>query len=99
MARGRPRRWRRRGRARSPRPAKPEVVRPPWYVTSSQWTKNSSPSSPEGSAMSQVDEATAVADSQEVKQYLTFLLGGETFALSIQDVKEILQYTEPTAGP
>lgn len=36
---------------------------------------------------------------QEIQQYLTFLLGGETFALSIQAVKEILQYTPPTSVP
>jgi purine-binding chemotaxis protein CheW len=49
--------------------------------------------------MSQIDEATAVTDAQEVRQYLTFLLSGETFALSIQAVKEILQYSAPTSVP
>jgi purine-binding chemotaxis protein CheW len=46
--------------------------------------------------MSQVAPAVAA---QETQQYLTFLLGGETFALSIQAVKEILQYTDPTSVP
>jgi purine-binding chemotaxis protein CheW len=46
--------------------------------------------------MSQV--ASVVAD-QETQQYLTFLLGSETFALSIQAVKEILQYADPTSVP
>jgi purine-binding chemotaxis protein CheW len=41
----------------------------------------------------------AVAAVQEPQQYLTFLLGGETFAFSIQSVMEILQYTAPTAVP
>jgi len=41
----------------------------------------------------------AQAAHQEMQQYLTFLLGGETFALSIQAVKEILQYTAPTSVP
>ncbi|MEJ0038178.1 MAG: chemotaxis protein CheW [Gammaproteobacteria bacterium] len=36
---------------------------------------------------------------QEIQQYLTFLLGGETFALNIQAVKEILQYAAPTSVP
>jgi purine-binding chemotaxis protein CheW len=39
------------------------------------------------------------AASQEPQQYLTFLLGGETFALSIQSVMEILQYIAPTSVP
>src|SRR5215470_7800444 len=46
-----------------------------------------------------MDEASTVAASEEVQQYLTFLLGGETFALTIQAVKEILQYTAPTSVP
>jgi len=35
----------------------------------------------------------------EPQQYLTFLLGGETFAFSIKSVMEILQYTDPTSVP
>jgi purine-binding chemotaxis protein CheW len=58
--------------------------------------------------MSQMESHASVAPERgtsqtavprEVQQYLTFLLGGETFALSIQAVKEILQYTAPTAVP
>src|SRR5262245_40058860 len=40
-----------------------------------------------------------VAAVQEPQQYLTFLLGGETFAFSIQSVMEILQYIDPTSVP
>jgi purine-binding chemotaxis protein CheW len=50
-------------------------------------------SAPPGRAM---PPASAPA---EPHQYLTFLLGGETFAFSIQSVMEILQYTDPTSVP
>jgi purine-binding chemotaxis protein CheW len=46
-----------------------------------------------------MSQAAQAAADQEMQQYLTFLLGGETFALSIQAVKEILQYTAPTSVP
>jgi purine-binding chemotaxis protein CheW len=46
-----------------------------------------------------MSEAAPAAAHQEMQQYRTFLLGGETFALSIQSVKEILQYTAPTSVP
>lgn len=46
-----------------------------------------------------MSQAAQAAAHQEMQQYLTFLLGGETFALSIQAVKEILQYTAPTSVP
>ena len=46
-----------------------------------------------------MSQSAPAAAHQEVLQYLTFLLGGETFALSIQSVKEILQYTAPTSVP
>ncbi len=46
-----------------------------------------------------MSQAAPAAADQEMQQYLTFLLGGEVFALSIQSVKEILQYTAPTSVP
>ena len=46
-----------------------------------------------------MSQAAPAAADQEMQQYLTFLLGGEVFALSIQAVKEILQYTAPTSVP
>ncbi|MDF0606169.1 chemotaxis protein CheW [Neisseriaceae bacterium TC5R-5] len=35
----------------------------------------------------------------EVGQYLTFQLGGETFAIGILSIKEILEYSKPTQVP
>jgi purine-binding chemotaxis protein CheW len=46
-----------------------------------------------------MSQAAPAAADQETQQYLTFLLGGEVFALSIQSVMEILQYTAPTSVP
>ena len=43
--------------------------------------------------------ATAPAQVAEEKQYLTFMLGGEMFSLSILCIKEIIWYTEPTEVP
>ena len=35
----------------------------------------------------------------DVNQYLTFILGGETYGVSILVIKEILEYNEPTLVP
>ena len=37
--------------------------------------------------------------SDDVNQYLTFILGGETYGVSILVIKEILEYNEPTLVP
>jgi purine-binding chemotaxis protein CheW len=42
--------------------------------------------------------AAAQVAGQE-KQYLTFMLGGEMFSISILSIKEIIWYTEPTPVP
>jgi purine-binding chemotaxis protein CheW len=43
--------------------------------------------------------ATGAAASAEDHQYLTFLLGGETFALAILNIKEIIEYGSLTEVP
>lgn len=44
-------------------------------------------------------KAVAVQEVVEQKQYLTFMLGGEMFSLSILCIKEIIWYTNPTEVP
>jgi purine-binding chemotaxis protein CheW len=39
------------------------------------------------------------ASATDLGQYLTFVLGGEVFALEISNIKEIIQYGEPTEVP
>ena len=41
----------------------------------------------------------AAQTSSEHDQYLTFMLGDEVFAIGILSIKEIIEYTEPTAVP
>ncbi len=43
--------------------------------------------------------STEVKPSVETGQYLTFVLGGETFALGILNIREIIQYGELTEVP
>ncbi len=43
--------------------------------------------------------APAPAAVQQGRQYLTFLVGGETFAIPIAAIKEIIEYREPTDVP
>jgi purine-binding chemotaxis protein CheW len=43
--------------------------------------------------------ATAVSQELEEQQYLTFMLSGETYAISILRIKEIIQYGQLTAVP
>ena len=40
-----------------------------------------------------------VAQLQELQQYLTFMLGGETFAIGILSIKEIIEYGQLTEVP
>lgn len=52
--------------------------------------------------MSQTTQANAAASAEhrhDQNQYLTFMLGRETFALGILAIKEILEYAEPTEVP
>ena len=41
----------------------------------------------------------AQATQQELQQYLTFMLGGETFAIGILSIKEIIEYGQLTEVP
>jgi purine-binding chemotaxis protein CheW len=41
----------------------------------------------------------AGATQQELQQYLTFMLGGETFAIGILSIKEIIEYGQLTEVP
>jgi purine-binding chemotaxis protein CheW len=57
--------------------------------------------------MNQANPGTAVAASrpageaasEQIQQYLTFVLSGEMFAIGILSIKEILEYSPPTAVP
>jgi len=40
-----------------------------------------------------------ILDSDDVEQYLTFMLGGKTYGLEILDIKEIIEYGEVTDVP
>ncbi len=51
------------------------------------------------SSLIRKETATAVAAQEQVGQYLTFLVGGETFAVSILDVKEIIEIASVTRVP
>lgn len=43
--------------------------------------------------------APVAAQTAAARQYLTFRVGGETFAMAIAAIKEIVQYREPTDVP
>ncbi|MDH5613377.1 MAG: chemotaxis protein CheW, partial [Gammaproteobacteria bacterium] len=45
-------------------------------------------------AQEQVDDADTLG-----QQYLTFLIGKEVFAIGIADIREIIEYREPTTVP
>ncbi|OWY39163.1 chemotaxis protein CheW [Xenophilus sp. AP218F] len=47
----------------------------------------------------QSDNPQPAAAAAEVRQYLTFQLGGETFAIGILGIREILEYIRPTTVP
>ena len=46
-----------------------------------------------------MSKAAVVKQEADVRQYLTFLLGGEVFAVGILAVKEIIEYVAPTVVP
>lgn len=50
-------------------------------------------------ALVKVDSAPAAETHQENQQYLTFMLGGEVFALGILGIKEIIEYGQLTEVP
>src|SRR5690348_7399211 len=41
----------------------------------------------------------APAEAEQIQQYLTFVLGGEVFAIGILAIKEIIEYTSPVEVP
>lgn len=49
--------------------------------------------------MTTVRDDVVDVSSDDVNQYLTFILGGETYGVSILVIKEILEYNEPTTVP
>lgn len=51
------------------------------------------------SALVKVDGRTGLAAPQDQQQYLTFMLGGETFAIGILAIKEIIEYGNLTEVP
>ncbi len=51
-------------------------------------------------ALVKVSETMAAAKAgQEIQQYLTFMLGGEVFAIGILHIKEIIEYGQLTTVP
>jgi len=50
-------------------------------------------------AVVRAQQAPAAVAPAEQKQYLTFMLGGETFAIGILGIKEIIEYTTLTEVP
>jgi purine-binding chemotaxis protein CheW len=51
-------------------------------------------------ALVKVTDSLAAANAdQEVQQYLTFMLGGEVFAIGILHIKEIIEYGQLTTVP
>lgn len=50
-------------------------------------------------AVEALTRSTATAERHDRNQYLTFMLGRETFAVGILCIKEILEYGEPTDVP
>lgn len=50
-------------------------------------------------ALVKVKERAVLAGTQDQQQYLTFMLGGETFAIGILAIKEIIEYGNLTEVP
>ncbi|MDE1943797.1 MAG: purine-binding chemotaxis protein CheW [Betaproteobacteria bacterium] len=50
-------------------------------------------------ALVKADPGAALAVSQDQQQYLTFMLGGELFAIGILAIKEIIEYGQLTTVP
>lgn len=46
-----------------------------------------------------LDANQLALDADDIHQYLTFVLGGEVYGVSILVIREILEYQEPTAVP
>jgi purine-binding chemotaxis protein CheW len=46
-----------------------------------------------------IESGPAVGASGQLQQYLTFMLGGEVFAMGILAIKEIIEYSELTVVP
>lgn len=51
------------------------------------------------SALVKVEDHAGMAATQDQQQYLTFMLGGETFAIGILAIKEIIEYGNLTEVP
>jgi purine-binding chemotaxis protein CheW len=51
------------------------------------------------SALVKLEEQAGLAAIQDQQQYLTFMLGGETFAIGILAIKEIIEYGNLTEVP
>lgn len=49
--------------------------------------------------LSVVEESEVLESADEASQYLSFVLGGEVYGVSILVIKEILEYSEPTIVP
>lgn len=49
--------------------------------------------------MTTVNDGLGIESGDDVNQYLTFILGGENYGVSILVIKEILEYHEPTTVP
>lgn len=52
-----------------------------------------------GAVANSAGQAVAVQQKFDDAQYLTFLLGGEMFAIGILNIKEIIEYGQPTEVP
>jgi purine-binding chemotaxis protein CheW len=50
-------------------------------------------------ALVSVERPAPTAGAEELQQYLTFMLGGETFAIGILHIKEIIEYGQLTTVP
>jgi purine-binding chemotaxis protein CheW len=54
---------------------------------------------PHEQAVAQAVLSGEAAPSESMQQHLTFMLGGEMFAMGILDIREILEYATPTEVP
>jgi purine-binding chemotaxis protein CheW len=50
-------------------------------------------------ALVSVERPAQTSGAEELQQYLTFMLGGETFAIGILHIKEIIEYGQLTTVP
>ncbi len=49
--------------------------------------------------LTRAEEAVSQVDTSEMQQYLTFMLSGETYAIGILGIKEIIEYGQLTEVP